>query len=101
MGARGCGGGHAERDQRGFQAGACTRGRRPHGLNVKRSGVRRLLSRHMLGGQSRHPGLGRLPAPPVDLEPQGLVVLAGDLDPYIDALMADLRARQLAESDGR
>jgi peptide chain release factor 1 len=28
-------------------------------------------------------------------------VLAGDLDPYIDALMADLRARQLAESDGR
>ncbi len=28
-------------------------------------------------------------------------VLAGDLDPYIDALMADQRARQLAESDGR
>jgi peptide chain release factor 1 len=28
-------------------------------------------------------------------------VLAGDLDPYIDALLADLRARQLAESDGR
>ena len=28
-------------------------------------------------------------------------VLAGDLDPFIDALMADQRARQLAESDGR
>lgn len=28
-------------------------------------------------------------------------VLAGDLDPYIDALLADKRARQLAESDGR
>ncbi|HEY5303513.1 MAG TPA: peptide chain release factor 1 [Acidimicrobiales bacterium] len=28
-------------------------------------------------------------------------VLAGDLDPYIDALLADQRARQLAESDGR
>ncbi len=28
-------------------------------------------------------------------------VLVGDLDPYIDALLADKRARQLAESDGR
>jgi peptide chain release factor 1 len=28
-------------------------------------------------------------------------VLAGDLDPYVDALLADKRARQLAESDGR
>ncbi|MDH2903838.1 MAG: peptide chain release factor 1 [Actinomycetota bacterium] len=28
-------------------------------------------------------------------------VLAGDLDPYIDALLADQRTRQLAESDGR
>ena len=28
-------------------------------------------------------------------------VLAGDLDPFIDALLADQRARQLAESDGR
>jgi peptide chain release factor 1 len=28
-------------------------------------------------------------------------VLAGDLDPYIDALLADKRARQLGESDGR
>ena len=28
-------------------------------------------------------------------------VLAGDLDPYVDALLADQRARQLAESDGR
>jgi peptide chain release factor 1 len=28
-------------------------------------------------------------------------VLAGDLDPYIDALMSEQRARQLAESDGR
>jgi peptide chain release factor 1 len=28
-------------------------------------------------------------------------VLAGDLDPYIDALLADKRAHQLAESDGR
>jgi peptide chain release factor 1 len=28
-------------------------------------------------------------------------VLAGDLDPYIDALLSDKRARQLAESDGR
>ena len=28
-------------------------------------------------------------------------VLAGDLDPYIDALLADQRQRQLAESDGR
>ncbi len=28
-------------------------------------------------------------------------VLAGDLDPYIDALLADQRARQLGESDGR
>jgi peptide chain release factor 1 len=28
-------------------------------------------------------------------------VLAGDLDVYIDALLADQRARQLAESDGR
>ena len=28
-------------------------------------------------------------------------VLAGDLDPYVDALLADLRARQLGESDGR
>ena len=28
-------------------------------------------------------------------------VLNGDLDPYIDALLADKRARQLAESDGR
>ncbi len=28
-------------------------------------------------------------------------VLAGDLDPYIDALLKDKRARQLAESDGR
>jgi peptide chain release factor 1 len=28
-------------------------------------------------------------------------VLAGDLDPYVDALLADRRARQLAESDGR
>ncbi|MBW4029280.1 MAG: peptide chain release factor 1 [Acidobacteria bacterium] len=28
-------------------------------------------------------------------------VLTGDLDPYIDALLADQRARQLAESDGR
>jgi peptide chain release factor 1 len=28
-------------------------------------------------------------------------VLAGDLDPYIDALLADKRTRQLAESDGR
>lgn len=28
-------------------------------------------------------------------------VLAGELDPYIDALLADKRARQLAESDGR
>jgi peptide chain release factor 1 len=28
-------------------------------------------------------------------------VLGGDLDPYIDALLADKRARQLAESDGR
>ena len=37
----------------------------------------------MLGGQSRHPGLGRLPAPPVDLEPQGLVVLAVDLDAHL------------------
>jgi peptide chain release factor 1 len=27
-------------------------------------------------------------------------VLAGDLDPYIDALLADKRARQLGESDG-
>jgi peptide chain release factor 1 len=27
-------------------------------------------------------------------------VLAGDLDPYVDALLADKRARQLAESDG-
>jgi peptide chain release factor 1 len=28
-------------------------------------------------------------------------VLNGDLDPYVDALLADKRARQLAESDGR
>ncbi len=28
-------------------------------------------------------------------------VLAGDLDPYVDALLADKRARQLGESDGR
>ncbi len=28
-------------------------------------------------------------------------VLAGDLDPYVDALLADKRARQLAQSDGR
>jgi peptide chain release factor 1 len=28
-------------------------------------------------------------------------VLNGDLDPYVDALLADQRARQLAESDGR
>jgi peptide chain release factor 1 len=28
-------------------------------------------------------------------------VLAGDLDPYVDALLADQRARQLAASDGR
>ena len=28
-------------------------------------------------------------------------VLAGDLDAYVDALLADKRARQLAESDGR
>ncbi|MGC2174361.1 MAG: peptide chain release factor 1 [Acidimicrobiales bacterium] len=28
-------------------------------------------------------------------------VLAGDLDPYVDALLSDKRARQLAESDGR
>ncbi len=28
-------------------------------------------------------------------------VLAGDLDPYIDALLAEQRARQLSESDGR
>ena len=28
-------------------------------------------------------------------------VLAGDLDPYVDALLVDKRARQLAESDGR
>ena len=28
-------------------------------------------------------------------------VLGGDLDPYVDALLADKRARQLAESDGR
>ncbi|HEY1825484.1 MAG TPA: peptide chain release factor 1 [Acidimicrobiales bacterium] len=28
-------------------------------------------------------------------------VLAGDLDPYVDALLKDKRARQLAESDGR
>jgi peptide chain release factor 1 len=28
-------------------------------------------------------------------------VLAGDLDPYVDALLADKRAQQLAESDGR
>jgi len=28
-------------------------------------------------------------------------VLAGDLDPYVDALLADKRARQLAASDGR
>lgn len=28
-------------------------------------------------------------------------VLAGDLDPYVDALLADLRARQLAESGGQ
>jgi len=28
-------------------------------------------------------------------------VRAGDLDPYVDALLADKRARQLAESDGR
>jgi peptide chain release factor 1 len=28
-------------------------------------------------------------------------VLAGDLDPYVDALLANKRARQLAESDGR
>jgi peptide chain release factor 1 len=28
-------------------------------------------------------------------------VLAGDLDPYVDALLADQRARQLGESDGR
>ena len=28
-------------------------------------------------------------------------VLAGDLDPYVDALLADKRARQVAESDGR
>ena len=28
-------------------------------------------------------------------------VLAGELDPYIDALLADKRARQLGESDGR
>jgi peptide chain release factor 1 len=28
-------------------------------------------------------------------------VLAGDLDPYIDVLLADKRARQLGESDGR
>ena len=28
-------------------------------------------------------------------------VLGGDLDTYVDALMADQRARQLAESDGR
>jgi peptide chain release factor 1 len=28
-------------------------------------------------------------------------VLSGDLDPYVDALLADQRARQLAESDGR
>jgi peptide chain release factor 1 len=27
-------------------------------------------------------------------------VLAGDLDPYVDALLADKRARQLAQSDG-
>jgi len=27
-------------------------------------------------------------------------VLAGDLDPYVDALLADKRARQLGESDG-
>lgn len=28
-------------------------------------------------------------------------VLAGDLDPYVDALLSEKRARQLAESDGR
>jgi peptide chain release factor 1 len=28
-------------------------------------------------------------------------VLAGELDPYVDALLADQRARQLGESDGR
>ncbi len=28
-------------------------------------------------------------------------VLAGDLDPFVDALLAERRARQLAESDGR
>jgi peptide chain release factor 1 len=28
-------------------------------------------------------------------------VLAGDLDPYVDALLSNKRARQLAESDGR
>jgi peptide chain release factor 1 len=28
-------------------------------------------------------------------------VLGGDLDPYVDALLADKRARQLGESDGR
>ena len=28
-------------------------------------------------------------------------VLAGDLDPYVDALLAEKRAQQLAESDGR
>jgi peptide chain release factor 1 len=28
-------------------------------------------------------------------------VLNGELDPYVDALLADKRARQLAESDGR
>jgi protein subunit release factor A len=28
-------------------------------------------------------------------------VLAGYLDPYVDALLAEKRARQLAESDGR
>ncbi|MHB2028887.1 MAG: peptide chain release factor 1 [Acidimicrobiales bacterium] len=28
-------------------------------------------------------------------------VLAGDLDPYVDALLSDKRARQLAQSDGR
>jgi protein subunit release factor A len=28
-------------------------------------------------------------------------VLAGYLDPYVDALLAEKRARQLGESDGR
>jgi peptide chain release factor 1 len=28
-------------------------------------------------------------------------VLNGELDPYVDALLAEKRARQLAESDGR